>query len=88
VGNGRKSLEPPDHPRQSAGTTVSDERSGASYRVKPLEIGQFMKKADSGCESLDITPYSLPSLSSRSDPAIGTEPAVSGAPAVVGGVLR
>ena len=72
----------------AAGTTVSDERSGASYLVKPLEIGQFMKRVSSGCESLDITPYSLPSLSSWSDPAIGTEPTVSGAPAVVGGVLR
>ncbi|MBI5577432.1 MAG: hypothetical protein HY896_13860 [Deltaproteobacteria bacterium] len=70
--------------------------SGVTFYVKALEKEQRMMVAPGGCASLDVTPYAaltLPTLSEWTDPttgadAIGAEPAVTGAPAVVGGVLQ
>jgi hypothetical protein len=70
---------------------------GATYYVKALDKEQRMKKVSAAaCSVLDVTPYAaltLPSLSEFVDPttgsgAIGSEPAVTGAPAVIGGVLQ
>ncbi len=70
--------------------------SGVTFYVKSLEKEQRMAAAPGGCASLDVTPYAaltLPTLAEWTDPtagadAIGSEPAVTGAPAVVGGVLQ
>jgi hypothetical protein len=69
---------------------------GATYYVKALDKEQRMRKVDGACSGLDVTPYSLlalPTLSEFTDPttgsgAIGSEPPVTGAPAVIGGVLQ
>jgi len=68
--------------------------SGAtSYYVKALELEQRMKAvAGSVCTSAGLTTTSyasqLPTLSDWTAPGNGAEPVVSGAPAVVGGVLQ
>jgi hypothetical protein len=70
---------------------------GATYYVKSLEKEQRMRAVSASyCSALDITPYAaltLPDLSEFTDPttdsgSIGSEPPVSGAPAVIGGVLQ
>jgi hypothetical protein len=69
---------------------------GATYYVKALEKEQRMRVDAGGCATLDVTPYAsldLPTLTEWTDPttgsgAIGAEPTVTGAPAVVGGVLQ
>ena len=77
------------------GSTMTS--GGATYYVKSLEKEQRMKAVSASyCTALDITPYSaltLPDLSEFTDPttgsgSIGSEPPVSGAPAVIGGVLQ
>ena len=61
----------------------------ATYYVKPLEKEQRMSKvAESSCSALTITSYTLPDISLWVDPALGTEPTITGAPAVVGGVVQ
>lgn len=41
------------------------------------------------CSALSVTPYTLPYLDTEwIDPAIGTEPVVTAAPAVIGGVVQ
>ena len=60
---------------------------GATYYVKPLEVEQVMKSTT--CPSgLSVTDFDLPEISLWEDPAIGAEPTVEGAPAVIGGVLQ
>ena len=70
---------------------------GVTYYVKALEKEQRMKKVgDEVCVGLDVAPYAaltLPDIDEWTDPttgsgAIGSEPSVTGAPAVVGGVLQ
>lgn len=71
-------------------TTVRDETAGADYFVKPLEMEQrMMKEPDlTTCSSvLTLQSYVLPPLT-FSDPAIGAEPNVTTAPAVIGGVVQ
>jgi hypothetical protein len=80
-------------PAQADGslTTVTADVDGstATYYVKPLEMEQRMKKNDAGCTGLAVTTYPLPDLATEwTDPAIGTEPAVTSAPAVIGGVIQ
>lgn len=62
------------------------------YLAKALEKEQRMTKlADtSACTTagLTLTSYTLPSSADYVDPGIGTEPAVTNAPAVIGGVLQ
>ncbi len=62
----------------------------ATYYVKPLELEQRMMKVDVGsCSALSITSYTLPDIATEwTDPAIGTEPVVTSAPAVIGGVVQ
>jgi len=68
--------------------TKSDD-STKKYASKALEKEQRMSNvADSNCSSLTLTSYTLPSISDWVDPNIGTEPTVTNAPAVVGGVLQ
>lgn len=72
------------------GTTVIDgDDNTTEYIVKPLEKEQRMQSvAVSECSGLTLTSYTLPDISDFSDPAIGSEPAVSDAPAVIGGVVQ
>ncbi|MBI5343256.1 MAG: hypothetical protein HZB63_08135 [Deltaproteobacteria bacterium] len=70
--------------------------SGATYYVKALDKEQRMMVSAGGCSGLDVTPYAaltLPTIAEWVDPttgsgSIGSEPSVTGAPAVVGGVLQ
>jgi len=61
-----------------------------TYYAKALEKEQRMKKELGACVSLPVTSYAdqLPTASDWTDPALGTEPDVTGAPAVIGGVLQ
>lgn len=66
-------------------------RPAVTYLVKALEKEQRMGSLPvSTCQSAGLVtaPYVLPSMSSWVNPVIGPEPAVSGAPAVVGGVVQ
>ena len=60
----------------------------ATYYMKSLEKEQRMMQDPSGCASLPVVSYAsqLPGLGDWSDPGIGSEPSVSGPPAVIGGV--
>lgn len=71
------------------GATVLNNGSG-TYYVKPLQMELSMKQdATAGaCSSLALTTYTLPDIALWEDPNIGAEPAVTGAPAVIGGVLQ
>lgn len=63
--------------------------SSTSYYVKPLEVEQRMVKlSESACSAITISPYTLMAITEWVDPAIGTEPSVTGAPAVIGGVVQ
>lgn len=59
------------------------------YIVKPLEKEQRMSSvAASNCSGLSLSSYTLPVITDFTDPDLEAEPAVSGAPAVIGGVLQ
>jgi len=77
-------------PTQASGqlTTVSVDTT--EYLVKPLELEQRMMKVDVGnCSALTVTSYTLPDLDTEwVEPGIGAEPAVTSAPAVIGGVVQ
>jgi hypothetical protein len=66
--------------------------SGSStYYVKPLDVEQRMKQAAAGsCAALTTTTLTLPAMTEFTDPTTsnGAEPAVTTAPAVVGGVVK
>ncbi|MEW6602757.1 MAG: hypothetical protein AB1499_17430, partial [Nitrospirota bacterium] len=74
----------------TAGSEVTDVADGVTkYYVKPLEMEQRMQEVDiTNCADLSTTTYSLPNMSEWVDPDIGPEPNVSGAPAVIGGVVQ
>lgn len=60
-----------------------------TYYIKPLEKEQRMSKvAESSCSALTLTSYTLPDISLWVDPTLGTEPTITGAPAVIGGVVQ
>ncbi len=73
-------------------TDTSDNTT--QYYVKPLQVEQRMKAdTPSNCSTLastDFSAYTLPDMSLWSDPvtADGTEPTVTDAPAVIGGVVQ
>jgi hypothetical protein len=75
---------------QASGDLTTVELDAATkYFVKPLEKEQRMKaEAVSACDSLTPTSYTLPDLSTWTDPNIGTEPAVTDPPAVIGGIVQ
>jgi hypothetical protein len=77
-------------PTQADGTLTKVMVDTTEYLVKPLELEQRMKKvAISSCSALSVTAYTLPDLDTEwTDPAIGTEPVVTAAPAVIGGVVQ
>jgi len=63
----------------------------ATYYVKPLDVEQRMKQATAGsCAALTTTTLALPAMTEFTDPTTsnGAEPAVTAAPAVVGGVVK
>lgn len=76
-------------PVQADGSLTKVTVDTTEYLVKPLQLEQRMKEDGAGCASLTLTSYTLPDLATDwTDPAIGTEPAVTAAPAVVGGVVQ
>jgi hypothetical protein len=77
-------------PTQEDGTLTKVTVDTTEYLVKPLELEQRMMPVDVGyCSTLSVTPYTLPDLATEwTDPAIGTEPVVTAAPAVIGGVVQ
>jgi len=63
--------------------------AGTHYLVKGLDKEQRMQKVDtSQCDTLIVGTFSLPSESGLTAPAIGTEPVVDSAPAVIGGIVQ
>lgn len=72
------------------GTEVNNSsNSSIKYHVKALEKEQRMQQANtSECSSLTLTSYTLPDMAAWQDPAIGDEPTITNAPAVIGGVLQ
>jgi hypothetical protein len=77
-------------PKQADGSLTSVEAGGITYYVKPLEMEQRMKQADlAACSSaLTLTHFTLPDISIWVDPAISTEPTVTTAPKVIGGLVQ
>ena len=72
-----------------AGTNVTDANSGANYVVKPLQVEERMRKmSQSDCAGLSLTGYTLPGASLYTAPNIGTQPVVTSAPAVIGGIVQ
>ncbi len=70
------------------GSTVTD-YLGKIYYVKALEKEQRMVvKPTSDCSALTLQAYTLPDISGYADPNTGTEPTVTNAPAVIGGILQ
>ncbi len=70
-------------------TEVSDGTN--SYIVKALDIEQRMLGVNvSNCSTLTtkLTSYTLPTIADWVDPALGTEPVITGPPAVIGGVVQ
>jgi hypothetical protein len=72
------------------GAELSNSSNSATrYLVKALEKEQRMQNVNtSDCSSLTLTSYSLPSMLDWTTPGIDTEPIVTNAPAVIGGVLQ
>jgi len=70
------------------GAEASDGTS--DYLIKALEKEQRMSKLDDlgACTGLTVTAYTLPSIDSWEDPDIGSQPTVTNAPAVIGGVVQ
>ncbi|WP_298431742.1 hypothetical protein [Geobacter sp.] len=76
--------------------TENDPVNGTvTYFVKPLQMEQRMVKLDNtSCAGLPLTTYTLPvigqdgTIEGWTDPAIGTEPQVTSAPAVIAGTLQ
>lgn len=59
------------------------------YLIKALRKEQRMSSVDIGeCDGLTLAAYDLPLIDDWTDPAIGDEPVVTNAPAVVGGVIQ
>jgi hypothetical protein len=77
-------------PTQTNGSLTTVTVDATEYLVKPLELEQRMMKVDVGaCSALSVTSYTLPDLATEwADPAIGAEPSVTSAPAVIGGVVQ
>lgn len=70
-------------------TVVNGSDNTTEYIVKPLEKEQRMQSSSlSSCSGLTLTSYTLPDIADFIDPDIGDEPAVTDAPAVIGGVLQ
>ena len=70
-------------------STVTNATTAATYYVKALEKEERMRSVDaSQCTlaGLVLTTYTLPDSSLYEAPAIGDEPTVTDAPAVIGGV--
>ena len=72
------------------GSVVTDaSNSSVEYLVKGLEKEQRMKEnTTGGCASLTTTSYTFPDISEWVNPALGSEPTIESAPAVIGGVLQ
>lgn len=75
-----------------SGSVAKNGNGVDAYYVKPLEVEQRMAKAaDASCSSIKVSDLSgmWPSLDSDwSDPNLGAEPEISGAPKVIAGVIQ
>lgn len=74
-----------------AGSSASYTKGTTTYNtvIKPLEVEQRMVKLPIGnCSALPTPAYALPVISEWVNPAIGAEPSVTAAPAVIGGVVQ
>ena len=75
-----------------AGSVAKNGNGVDAYYVKPLEVEQRMSKVgESNCSSIKVSDLSgqWPNLATDwSDPNLGAEPEVSGAPKVIAGVLQ
>lgn len=70
-------------------TEVTKVGTTVKYFVKALEKEERMKGVAIGvCSGLSTMAYTLPSMSSYNDPALGPEPTVIAPPAVIGGVVQ
>lgn len=77
--------------KQADGQLTSVTAGGVTYYVKPLEMEQRMKKAadTTVCSNaLTLTHFTLPDISIWVNPDISTEPTVTTAPKVIGGVIQ
>ncbi len=74
----------------TAGSLATDVADGTTeYVIKPLHVEQQMSKVDASlCSDLSLTSYTLPGIDDWTDPSIGDQPTIDGAPAVIGGVLQ
>lgn len=77
------------------GSTVTHTSSGTTttYYVKALEKEERMNAAQAGvsdctASGLSLISYTLPDSSLWEDPNLGTEPTVTDAPAVIGGIVQ
>jgi hypothetical protein len=72
------------------GVTVANAAdSTIEYVIKPLHGEQRMSNVDlANCSSLSLTTYELPGISDWVNPAIGSKPVITDAPAVIGGVVQ
>lgn len=73
------------------GSTASYTKNGTTYntRIKPLQMEQRMVKLENAnCGALPFGAYTLPTISAWVDPALGTEPEVTAAPAVIAGEVK
>jgi hypothetical protein len=70
------------------GATATDDVN--TYFIKALEKSQRMKQDPAGCADLtgSLGNYTLPTIADWVDPAIGDEPSVTAAPAVIGGIVQ
>ncbi len=75
----------------SDGATVIDVATDENYYVKAIDKEQRMKAvAESNCTNagLELPDFTLPDESLWEEPIIGDEPDITGAPAVIGGVIQ
>jgi hypothetical protein len=73
------------------GSSASYSKNGVTYntKIKPLEMEQRMTTTGVGtCSGLPFGTYTLPTIADWVDPNLGTEPVITAAPAVIGGVVQ
>jgi hypothetical protein len=76
-------------PTQADGTLTKEMVDTTEYLVKPREEQRMMKVDAGNCSALSVTPDTFLDLATEwTDPAIGTEPVITSAPAVIGGVVQ
>ena len=77
-------------PEGSNASYINKEGQLKLTKIKPLEMEQRMTKLDDvgECSGLPFGAYTLPTIDEWENPSLGAEPAVTDAPAVIGGVVQ